>query len=125
MPLRVWRTKIRPLNWFFDYSWTIDVNYDSGFRFRIMYRLHVPALEVPPTPDGPELPLKPGTGAGFFLPYGDQPASLNAPPDRKFFRSSTDRVASCELGRKGLEGPFKTEASFFFLILEPYRHFLF
>jgi hypothetical protein len=37
------------LNWFFDCSWTIDVNYDSGFRFPIMYPLRVPVLEVPPT----------------------------------------------------------------------------
>jgi hypothetical protein len=27
--------------------------------------------------DGPELPLKPGTGAGFFLPFGNQPQTLN------------------------------------------------
>jgi hypothetical protein len=62
---------------FFDYGWTIDVNYDSGFRFRIVYPLHVPVLEVPPTSRWPELPLKPGTGAGFFLLYGGQPSALN------------------------------------------------
>ena len=78
-------------------------------------------MEVPPTPDGPELPLKPGTGAGFFLPYGDQPASLNEHPQTGSF-SGRQRTGlrHANWAGKGLEGPFKAEASFFFLILEPY-----